>query len=702
MVRTTTALALAAQPFGAAALMSLSKTEVDSTANPIRRVVTLLQSMQAKVTAQGKKEEELYEKFMCYCKTGSGDLTTSISAAEAKITQDTSSLEAADALAAQLKQELASHEADRADAKDAVAKANALRAKEAGIFAKDSSDFKTNIAALGKAIDALEKGAGGSFLQTSNAAVLKNLVINMDLSTADRDMLSNFLQGSQGYAPASGEITGILKQMKDTMEKDLADITATEEAAIKDFNELIAAKEKEIAANTQAIETKTDRAGRTGLEIVDLKEALDDTTKALYEDNKFLANLGTSCKTKTAEWEERSKTRAGELLALAETIKIINDDDALELFKKTLPSPSLMQTVSSNAVVRGRALTLLKAAQGHKDPRMDMIMLALTGRSHGTFDKVLKMIEDMVALLGKEQTDDDSKKAYCEAELDKSEDKHKDLEQALSDLEKAKADAEENIANLKEELAALASGIKALDKSVAEGTAQRKAENAEFKSTMAADTAAKELIKLAQNRLAKFYNPALYTAPAKVELGSEQRIAVSMGSEEQPTVAPSGIAGTGITAFVQTSSEVAPPPPPDTWDSYQKKGQEHSGVTEMMNLLITDLEKEMTEMQTDEKNAQAEYETFMADSRDKRAADSKAIADKEGVKAELEGQVQKNVADHKATLYEAMATAETIKDLHLECDWLVSNFAARKEARVGEVDSLKKAKAVLSGSDYSL
>merc|ERR1719469_1463722 len=101
--------------------------------------------------------------------------------------------------------------------------------------------------ALGRAIAALEKGMAGSFLQTSNAAILKRLVINMDLSTADRDMLSNFLMGSQSYAPQSGDITGILKQMKDTMEAELVDITATEKAAIKDFNELVAAKEKEVA-----------------------------------------------------------------------------------------------------------------------------------------------------------------------------------------------------------------------------------------------------------------------------------------------------------------------------------------------------------------------------------------------------------------------------------------------------------------------
>merc|ERR1712194_616930 len=130
-------------------------------------------------------------------------------------------------------------------AKDALAKATALRKKEASIFAKDSSDTKTNIAAMGKAIAALEKGAGGSFLQTSASATLKRLTINMDMSSADRDMLTSFLTSGQGYAPQSGEITGILKQMKDTMEKELADMIATEEAAINNFAALSAAKEEE-------------------------------------------------------------------------------------------------------------------------------------------------------------------------------------------------------------------------------------------------------------------------------------------------------------------------------------------------------------------------------------------------------------------------------------------------------------------------
>merc|ERR1712076_231828 len=92
----------------------------------------------------------------------------------------------------------------------------------------------------------------------------------------------------------------------------------------------------------------------------------------------------------------------------------------------------------------------------------------------------------------------------------------------------------------------------------------------------------------------------------------------------------------------------------------------------------------------------------MAESAAKRADYTKSIADKEATKADLGAEVEKLTAENGATMKEAMATAETIKDLHLDCDWLLSNFQARKDARAGEVESLKNAKAVLSGADYAL
>merc|ERR1719359_2344907 len=100
----------------------------------------------------------------------------------------------------------------------------------------------------------------------------------------------------------------------------------------------MAAKEAEVAAATKAIEEKLGRAGETAVEIVILKNDLEDTSEQLAEDTKFLADLEKNCATKKKEYEVRVKTRAEEMVALADTIKMLNDDDALELFKKTLPS----------------------------------------------------------------------------------------------------------------------------------------------------------------------------------------------------------------------------------------------------------------------------------------------------------------------------------------------------------------------------
>merc|ERR1719460_1586828 len=676
--------------------------------------------MQKKVAAEGEKEEELFEKFMCYCKNGKGALEGSIAQAKQTNDQLKSSIEETAATLKQAKADLKSAQESRAAAKDAVAKATALREKEASAFATESSEFKTNIAAMKKATAAISQGMGGAFLQTNAASVVKQLSITMDISAMDREMITSFLTQGQGqdvgYAPASGQIVGILKQMTDTMEKDLADATSEEEAAVKAFKGLLAAKTKEINALTKEVETKTAQIGTLGVELVTQKEDLDDTGKSLAEDEQFLKDLEKDCDTKDEEWAARQKIRAEEVLAIADTIKILNDDDALELFKKTLPSPSLLQVTATGKALKARALQELTKGSG--DFRLNLIALALKGKKV-SFDKVLAMIDDMVALLKKEQVDDDDKKEYCEKQIDSTEDKVKELELHVSDLSKAIADGKEGIATLAEEIEALSDGIKALDKQVAEATEQRKEENADNKETLMSDNAAKDLIGIAKNRLAKFYSPKLYKAPPKRQLTEEERITVNMGGTLAPTAAPGGIAGTGVTAafaqyqaeaqdeeslgFLQVSASkrAAPPPPPATAGAYKKAGEESNGVVAMLDLLIQDLDKEIQTMEVEEKEAQTEYEQFIKDSADKRAQDSKSISDKEGNKVELEANTLKMQQEHKDKTAEAYAKVEAIQGLHSECDWLVANYETRKEARASEVENLSNAKAVLSGADYS-
>merc|ERR1719191_116216 len=252
------------------------------------------------------------------------------------------------------------------------------------------------------------------------------------MSSTDRELLASFLsQGSSTeYVPQSGEIIGILKQMKDEMEADLAEAKANEEKAIADYKALVAAKKKEIEAATKAIEEKMTRVGELGVEIATMANDLEDTKEGLEEDKKFLADMDKNCELKKKEWAEYKKMMAAELVALADTIKILNDDDALELFKKTLPSAaSLLQVRSPLGQMRHLALVALSGARApgvRRDARLDLLEMALRGKKMG-FEKIIKMIDDLVALLAKEQLDDDDKKAWCLAELDTSDDKKKRL-----------------------------------------------------------------------------------------------------------------------------------------------------------------------------------------------------------------------------------------------------------------------------------
>eukprot|EP00429_Kryptoperidinium_foliaceum_P092445 CAMPEP_0176201704 /NCGR_PEP_ID=MMETSP0121_2-20121125/9702_1 /TAXON_ID=160619 /ORGANISM="Kryptoperidinium foliaceum, Strain CCMP 1326" /LENGTH=528 /DNA_ID=CAMNT_0017540587 /DNA_START=42 /DNA_END=1624 /DNA_ORIENTATION=+ len=506
-------------------------------ANPIRKVVTMLQNMQQKVTEEGKRELELFDKFVCYCKTSGGKLTQSISDAESKIESYGSELKAASETKAQLEADLKEHTASRDEAKETMAQATSLREKEAAAYAKEKAELVTNIAALGKAVAALEKGATGGFLQTQSASLVRSYVMERaELPDESRQEVLAFLSGSQaqGYVPQSGEITGILKTIGDEMSKSLSDATEAEQTALQTYEALMAAKSKEVEVLQAQIEDKMTRVGELGVRIAEMGNDIEDTKEALAEDQKFKQELEAGCSTKEAEWEAVKKTRAEELLALAETIKVLNDDDALELFKQTLPGAgaSFVELSVSSAGLRAKALALVR--KNPASPGLDLIALALKGKTQG-FEKIIKMIDEMVETLKKEQTGDDQKKEYCDAQFDESDDKKKALELSLKDSETAIDDMTGLLATLAEEIKALEAGIKALDKSVAEATEQRRAENAEFKELMSSDATAKEVLAWAKNRLNKFYKPKLFKAAPKRELSGGERITVSMGGTLAPT-----------------------------------------------------------------------------------------------------------------------------------------------------------------------
>jgi len=392
---------------------------------------------------------------------------------------------------------------------------------------------------------------------------------------------------------------------------------------------------------------------------------------------------------------ERQKLRSEEIAAISEAIAIVNDDDALDVFKKTIPSALIQDSVGflqrSNhraSGARKAQAILANTVAKSQSSTMKLILFTLNSKLKGkttNFAEVIKMIDEMVVILGKQQKDDEKHKEWCEDEFDKNEDEIKAVKTKLGEADAALAEMNDEIGQLMEEISTLTKEVSALDAAVAEATDQRKSEHQEYVEFVQMNAAALGLVEKAKNRLQKFYNPTLYKAPPKTEKTMEEKI-IEAGSFAQ----------------VRVHSDVAPPPAPDAeFGAYDKKSEKSAGVISMMDTIIKDLENGTKDAEYEEKTAQKDYGELMADSQETRAQDVKSITDKESSKATVEDSLLQTRTSRKQTAQDLKDAETMTQDLHASCDFIMQNFDVRKTARSTEVDSLKNAKAVLSGASFS-
>merc|ERR1719310_2607343 len=245
------------------------------------------------------------------------------------------------------------------------------------------------------------------------------------------------------------------------MEAELKEAIADEEKSVAGFGDLKASKEKEIEMATEAVETKMARAGELSVSVVQTKDALEDATEEAAETTKFLSTLEKDCATKEAEMAERTKMRTMEITAISEAIGILNDDDALDVFKKALPS-SFAQTVGflqkgdAKASRARKAQALLAGVAGKtNDAHLNLVLYTMGSKlkmKSGKFEEVKKMIDDMVVLLGKQQKEDEKQKAYCEDEFEKAADEEAAAKTKLAQTDATLAELTDKIGTLMEEI----------------------------------------------------------------------------------------------------------------------------------------------------------------------------------------------------------------------------------------------------------
>merc|ERR1711904_463894 len=350
---------------------------------PVSKVITLLKDMLKQLEKEAEEDEEIYDKMACWCETNDKEKTKAIADAEARIADLTTKIEELTANSARLGTEIKNLEKEVAENQAALDKATAIRQKELAEFNEEEKDALEAISALKAAVTVLSKHNSLMQIPKSHMAGVAASVQNQMqkhaslfagvLTHAERRTIASFVQApedyfdasptfKQSYAPQSGEIFGILKQMLETFENNLSASQKEEMANQKAYEDLKAAKEAEIAAGQEQIDTKTQELASTDEKNAQAKEDVEDTKKTLSADEQFLMMLKEKCSMTDAEWEERQKTRQLEMEACSKALAVLSSDDAHDLFTKTF-NPSLLQKENSmHSERRSQASKVLQAA----------------------------------------------------------------------------------------------------------------------------------------------------------------------------------------------------------------------------------------------------------------------------------------------------------------------------------------------------
>merc|ERR1719271_380145 len=548
----------------------------------------------AQLNKEQEEDEEVYEKVACWCQTNDKDKTTAIADAESRITQLTSTIEEDTATSARLNTEIKNLDAEVAKKTEALDKATALRKEELAEFNAEEKDMLQSIGALKSAITVLGKH-NAEFLQVPSETVMNVAVmiqgqfrkhaqlVDSIVTPAQRKAVTAFVQApssyleeqaapgfGQSYAPQSGAIFGILKQMKETFETNLATSQKEEMAGQEAYEDLKAAKETEIAAGQDQVATKTQELADTDEHLAQAKQDLEDTRNALDADQKFLMNLKETCQNTDAEWAERQKARQEEIKGCGEALSILSSDDAHDTFTKTFNFVQV-RMVESGAASKAESL-LFAAAKKTGRPRL----AALASRMRlDAFGKLVDDIDGMVKDLKKEKADDIKHKDYCVEALHKN-----DMAQDKKTKEIEKLDAK--LSMLTEQIEELTKSIAALKKEVAEMAVQlkragedREAENADFQTVVSDQRATQKLLTNALDVL-----KAVYDKKALVQTAARQ--------------------------------EPAGPPPPPGFKKYEQSSGA-GGVVGMLEQIIGDAKTMEAEAIQAETDAQKAYEAFVKD-----------------------------------------------------------------------------------------
>merc|ERR1719473_1669333 len=430
------------------------------------------------------------------------------------------------------------------------------------------------------------------------AVVLKHQDV---LAPSQRRKLLSFLEGPMGnksYNSRSGDIFGILRQMKETFETSLAAERSEEKTAVSDFEALSASKMKEITARKEQVLDKTAALSAAKEELAHSKHELARTRDSLSADQKFLVDLGQRCANADTEYQERMKMRSTETAAVSEALAIVMDDSARDLFADTYGVFTQTRAVKADKRGARAASVLSDAAKKHKNAAL----LELSNKARrDSFTKVTEMVDTMVADLKKEQEDEYKHQQFCAAELSENEQQQTDTKDKISDLTAEIEEDSAKVETLAAEIAELQKQIGEMNVQLKRAGEDRVLANKEFQRTIQDQRATQLILKKVMNRLEK-----VYEAPPPPEANATN---ATEGEAEEPV------------AFFQRGGKKQMP----GFAAYGKN-DEGGGVVSLIAEIIREASSLEAEATVAEQSAQNDYQAFVAETSKSIAAANRSIS----------------------------------------------------------------------------
>merc|ERR1719421_2077230 len=510
---------------------------------PVAKVVRMLKDMQAELNKELEDDKAVFEMLTCWCETNEKEKTAAIEAGEANIARLEAEIGEAIAKIKELKEKIQQAKDAYNKAWDSLNKASAMRMKENKDSHSEENDLVMAIKAAEQALVVLSeqhpellqvhKAARGlqavpiqllsRVLQTSEIAAFKAFVAK----AVDAESFLA-IPGMQSYAPQSGQIVGILKQLKEDMEDDLSENQKNELKAQEDFAAMKAASEAEMASQKKQQEMAETELAEVTEKHAQAVQELEDTEEQLALDKEFLANLKKKCEASDKEYAERTKSRMEEIAAVQDTIKFLNSDEAFDLFDKTVNTAFTQVKIATGSDseakqkeqrLRDRAGAALAKVAGHD--ASPQLMLIMTSVHLDAFTKVIAEIDKMIAQLKQQQADEVKERDWCIAELNKNNltmeatyDKQAALMQKIADLEST-------IEELKKEIEAKTTEIANMQTEMKRASEDREAENADFQQTATDQRLTQMILTKALDRMKQVY--ALLQQRARAHLRAVQQ-----------------------------------------------------------------------------------------------------------------------------------------------------------------------------------